>query len=198
MLEKTTLTPREVNPVGNRYLFFGDAVCAIKLAVLLQSKNKQFQVRGEASTPYQDLRGNSVVLIGGYNNRWTQRLTGNLRYYFLRLAAQNRDELRDRQNPGGTPWVISGEPRNPDIFDDYAIVSRVVDASTEKPLIAVAGVTQYGTQSAGDFITNPGYLHQAFQKAPAGWYAKNIQVVLKTRVVTGAAGPPQVVAMHLW
>lgn len=197
-LEKTTLTLREVNPVGSRFLFFGDTVCAIKVAALLESKNKPFRVRGEATTRYQDLRGNPVVLIGGFNNQWTQRLAANLRYYFVRLPEQNKDELRDRQNPGKAPWVIPGEPRSQDVFEDYAIVSRVLDASTEKTLIAIAGVTQYGTQSAGDFITSPDYLHQAFHKAPPGWHGMNIQMVLKTRVVTGAAGPPQVVAAHFW
>lgn len=197
-LEKTALTLSEVNPVGSRYLFFGDTVCMVKLAVLLESKHKPFHIRGEASTRYQDLRGNPVVLIGGFDNRWTQRLAASLRYYFVRLPEQNKDELRDRQNPGKAPWVIPGEPRSQDFFDDYAIVSRVLDSSTEKTLVAIAGVTQYGTQSAGDLICNPDYLRQAFRQAPSGWHAMNIQMVLKTRVVTGAAGPPQVVAAHFW
>ncbi|MCX6630701.1 MAG: hypothetical protein NTW28_24045, partial [Candidatus Solibacter sp.] len=82
--------------------------------------------------------------------------------------------------------------------DDYAIVSRMLDPSTEKAVVAIAGVTQSGTQSAGDFITNADYIRQAFQNAPPGWQRKNIQIVLKTRIVTGAAGPPQVVATHFW
>jgi hypothetical protein len=198
VLEKTPLTLREVNPVGSRYLFFGDTVCLVRVAALLESRSKPFRIRGESSTRYQDLRGNPAVLIGGFDNRWTQRLAASLRFYFVRLPDLNKDELRDRQNPGKAPWVIPGEPRSPDIFEDYAIVSRVLDASTEKTLIAIAGVTQYGTQSAGDFITSPDYLREAFRQAPPGWQGMNMQMVLRTRVVTGAAGPPQVVATHFW
>jgi hypothetical protein len=196
--EATKVPLSEISQAGPAFFYFGDALSTIKAGGLLQAKNKRFLIRGEATTPYQDLRGHPVVLIGGFNNRWTQRLTGDLRFYFVRLPEQNKDELRDRQNPGKQPWVVWGEPRSGETFDDYAIVSRVVDPATEKTLIAIAGVTQFGTQSAGDFITNAGYLHAAFAHAPADWHRKNLQVVLKTRVVTGAAGPPQVMAWNSW
>jgi hypothetical protein len=41
-------------------------------------------------------------------------------------------------------------------------------------------------------------LENAFQKAPANWEKKNIQVVLKTRIVGGAPGPPTVEATYFW
>jgi hypothetical protein len=197
-LEKTTLNLRDIKLVGTRYLFFGDTVCMIRLCGLLQAHGKAFQVRGATTTPYQDLRGNPAVLIGAFNNQWTQRLTGNLRFYFVRLPEQKKDELRDRQNPNRQPWEIPGEPRSEEMFDDYAIVSRILDGSTEKAVISIAGVTQYGTQSAGDFVTSEDNLRQAFHDAPPGWWRKNVQLILKTRVVTGAAGPARVVATHFW
>lgn len=198
VLGNTTLTLREVRPIGSRYLFFGDTLCMVKVVSTLQARNARFSVRGETTTPYQDLRGSPAVLIGGYNNRWTQRLTGNLRFYFVRLTQENRDELRDRQDPNRQPWVIPGEQRSDDAFDDFAIVTRLLDSSTEKPLVAIAGVTHSGTQSAGEFVTSAEHLRSAFRNAPAGWQLKNLQIVLKTRIVTGAAGPPRVVALHVW
>jgi hypothetical protein len=41
-------------------------------------------------------------------------------------------------------------------------------------------------------------MSEAFRDAPSGWERKNIQVVLHTKIVGGTAGPPQVVATHLW
>ncbi len=197
-LDSTTLTLRDLALVSRNYLFFGDALCLVKVGALLQSRNKPFQVRGVTTTPYQDLRGHPVVLVGLFNNPWTQRLTGSLRYYFVRVPEQRRDELRDRQNADRALWSVPGEPRSEEMYDDYAIVARVFDASTEKTLVAIAAVTQAGTQTAGEFVSHPGYMKQAFHDAPADWNHKNIQLVLKVRVVTGAAGPPVVVARHLW
>ena len=199
VLERTPLMLSELNPVGSRHLFFGDALCTLRLAAMLQSRNRIYQVRGEASTPFQDLRGYPVLLVGLFNNRWTQRLTSGLRYYYVRVPEKQVDELRDRLNPGKAPWMIPGESqRTEDGFDDYAVVTREMNASTERGLITVAGVTQWGTQAAGDFITNPEYLREAFRHAPEDWHRRNIQVVLRTRAVGGAAGPPQVVAIHYW
>jgi hypothetical protein len=195
--EKTTLTLRDLSLNWKNFLYFGDSVCMTKISGLIQSGNKPVAVRGAMMTAYEDMRGRPVVLIGLNNNRWTQRFTAGLRYYFVRRPEQQKDELRDRLNPNKPPWVVNFE-RSEDVFDDYAVVSRVLDPSTEKPLVAIAAVTQSGTQSAGDFITSPSYIREAFREAPSNWPRRNVQIVLKTRIVTGAAGPPQVVATHVW
>jgi hypothetical protein len=196
--DPATISSRELAPVWKNFIYFGDSVCMTKVGGLVLSARRPVSVRGASATVYQDLRGKPLVLIGLNNNKWTQRFTSSLRYYFVRAPEQHRDEVRDREHPERAPWVVPGEPRSDEIFDDYALVSRVLDPSTEKTLVAIAGVTQYGTQSAGDFITNPDYVRQAFRGLRSDWSRKNIQIVLKTRIVTGAAGPPEVVAAHVW
>jgi len=196
--EPATLSTRELALAWKNFIYFGDSVCMTKVGGLVLSARRPVSVRGASATVYQDLRGKPLVLIGLNNNKWTQRFTSSLRYYFIRAPEQHRDEVRDREHPEKAPWVVPGEPRSDEIFDDYALVSRVLDPSTEKTLVSIAGVTQYGTQSAGDFITNPDYVRQAFHGLRSDWSRKNIQIVLKTRIVTGAAGPPEVVATHVW
>jgi hypothetical protein len=137
------------------------------------------------------------VLIGLNNNRWTTGLLGNLRYYFRRDANGN-DELHDRQDDKQPRWswpIVDSDER---MTEDFAIVTRVVDPSTEQTVVAAAGLRHFGTLAAGDFLTNEAYMREAFQNAPPGWHEKNIQIVLRTRVVDGAAGPPKVVATHFW
>ncbi len=195
--EPDSLTLGELAPVAKNFVYFGDSVSVAKVSAILQPGSRSWAVRTAGTTSYQDLRGKSVVLIGLNNNIWTQRFTSELRYHFVRLPEQQRDVLLDRQNLDATPWNVPAE-RSAEVFDDYAIVSRVFDVSTEKALVSIAAITQSGTQSAGDFITNPNYVREAFRGAPSGWQRKNIQIVLKTRIVTGAAGPPQVVATYFW
>jgi hypothetical protein len=192
-----SVTLGELAPVSKNFVYFGDSVSMTKVGGILQSGSKPWSVRTAGATSYQDLRGKSVVLIGLNNNIWTQRFTSNLRYHFVRMPEQQRDVILDRQNHDVPLWNVPTE-RSAEVFDDYAIVSRVFDVSTEKALVSIAAVTQSGTQSAGEFITNPDYVREAFRDARSDWQRKNIQIVLRTRIVTEAAGPPQVVARYFW
>jgi hypothetical protein len=65
-------------------------------------------------------------------------------------------------------------------------------------ILTVAGIAQYGTESAAEFVTNSGYFSQALKDAPADWRKKNMQVVLSTRVLSQTSGPPRVVAVYFW
>jgi len=64
--------------------------------------------------------------------------------------------------------------------------------------VIVAGITQYGTLAAGEFLTNEAYFAEALKDAPGDWYQKNMQVVLSTRVMSGKNGPPEVLAVYFW
>jgi hypothetical protein len=101
----------------------------------------------------------------------------------------------DRQNPGKP---ILSAPRNASRSEEYAVVSRIFDAPTEKTVVSIAGMTYNGTAAAGEFLTNERYMREAFGKAPAKWYDKNIQVILKINMVAGATGPPKTVTTYFW
>lgn len=196
-LKRTTLTLDELAPAGKRYLFLGDSLCLLKVTTLLASHGKAYVVRGVEATAFQDLRGSPAVLIGLHNNRWTVGLVGNLRFYFARDAGGN-DELHDRQHDDRPRWSRPLMAGDESVTEDYAIVTRVVDASTEETVISAAGLRHFGTLAAGDFLTSEAYMSEAFREAPPGWHRKNIQVVLNTHMVGGATGPPRVVATHFW
>jgi hypothetical protein len=121
-------------------------------------------------------------------------LTSGLRYYLEKNAASHSYEVRDRQNPGK---VIASGPQS-NRTEEFAIVSRIFDVSTEKTVIAVVGATFYGTLAGGDFLTHASYMREAFHSAPANWYRKNIQVILKSAIVGGSPGPPKVITTHFW
>jgi len=195
ILQATQLNLSELKTVGNRYFSFGDTMASIRVAELLARKGKPFQVLGDRATSYHDLRGRPAVLVGEFNNQWTNGLIRDLRYYLEKNTENRTYDVRDRQNAGK---VIASVTRDVTRPAEYAIVSRVFDASTEKTVIAIAGMTYAGTGAVGDFLTTPSYMHEAFQGAPSGWYRKSIQVVLETALVSGTAGPPKVVATHFW
>jgi hypothetical protein len=193
--QKTTVNLGELKPAGDRYYSVGDYQASVRLAEFLGQRGKPFQVIGDRSTAFKDLRGRPAVLIGQFNNLWTMGLTGNLRYYIDRSTQSFSYDVLDRQSPGK---VIFSAPRNAGRPEEYAIVSRIFDAPTEKTVVAIAGMTFNGTLAAGEFLTNDRYMREAFGNAPSNWHQKNIQVILKTTMVAGASGPPKVVATYYW
>lgn len=193
--QKTSVSLSELRPAGDRYYSVGDYLASVRLAEFLGRHGKPFQVIGDRSTAYKDLRGRPAVLIGQFNNVWTMGLTGNLRYYIDRSTQSFSYEVLDRQNPGK---VIFSAPRNASRPEEYAIVSRIFDAPTEKTVVSIAGMTFNGTIAAGEFLTNERYMHEAFWNATPKWHQKNIQVILKTVMMAGATGPPKVVATYYW
>jgi hypothetical protein len=193
--QKTQISLSELKAAGDRYYSVGDYLASVRLAEFLGQRAKPFQVTGDRSAAFKDLRGRPAILIGQFNNLWTMGLTGNLRYYIDRSTERFSYDVLDRQNPGK---VIFSAVRNASRPEEYAIVSRIFDAPTEKTVVSIAGMTFNGTIAAGEFLTGERYMREAFAQGPATWYQKNIQVILKTTMVGGASGPPKVVATYYW
>jgi hypothetical protein len=82
--------------------------------------------------------------------------------------------------------------------EDFAIVSRVLDAETGQFLVTAAGISSFGSRAAGYFLTRPDEMNKELGKAPKGWKQKNLQFVLKTHIVDGAPTAPEVVAVTFW
>jgi len=182
----------------DRYVGLGDAQASSQLSTLFAQKGKRVQLRGVRSISLADLRSKPCVLIGAFNNEWTMSLAGELRFYFD-IDYQNSAEIvNDRQNPGKTEWRVVNSWPYWRIPVDYAIVSRIFNPTTEQTVVIVAGITHYGTHAAGEFLTNQAYFSEALNNAPRDWYRKNMQVVLSTKVISGAHGPPKVLAVHFW
>jgi hypothetical protein len=191
---KITLNLADLKSAGDRYFSSGDYLASVRVAEWLGQKGKTFQVLGDRNTGYKDLRGRPAVLIGQFDNPWTVGLTANARYYLARNSETYSYEVRDRQTGG----VIGSVTRDANRPEEYAIITRTFDGPTEKAVIAVAGMTYKGTIAAGDFLTDPRYMREALEKAPADWTRKNIEVVVKTTMVAGTAGPPKVFATYFW
>lgn len=145
------------------------------------------------STQLDDLRGHPVVLIGGYNNKWSMRLLANQRYYFTRepleSIADNRNAnnqwMRDRSIPYGSA-------------DDFALVARFRDPTSGSWIVVLAGLGRNGTEAATQFATSPTYLAQLEQHLGRHMGSGNVEAVLRVRVVDGKTGAPTLVAADVW
>ena len=182
----------------DRYAAMGDVICLVRLAAMLEKYRKPYRIRGERSTFFADLRETPAVLIGAFDNQWTMRAAGQLRFTFEKDEARDTDFVRDREHPENRDWKLTGAWPYWDVNTDYAIVSRIVDATTDRPVIVAAGITHYGTMVAGEFLTNTNYFAEAAAKLPDGWGRKNLQFVLQVPVVNHMGGHPHVLAVQVW
>ena len=106
--------------------------------------------------------------------------------------------VRDHDHPQTSPWRVNEPWPQPSIDTDYAIISRLIDAATDRIVVVAAGMTDHGTAGAGEFLSNPTYFADVVSKVPSGWKNKNLQVVLSIPVVRKVPGRPRVLATHTW
>ena len=174
---------------------FGDSMTVASIAGLLGSRGKGFWVRHTEDMKLDDLSEGPVVLVGAFSNQWALQLGNELRYSFARDG--DTYYIRDAMNPSTRQWTESPNVDTPEPVD-YALISRVLDPTTGSIVITAAGIRQYGTQSAGECITDANCFVQAEKLAPGDWANANIQIVLKTTVIGENPGKAKVVAARVW
>ena len=184
-------------PMWDRYLAVGDVSCLLRLASVFEKRGKPYRIRSEAATSFSDLRERPSVLIGAFDNEWTLRAVGEMRYTFYK-DFQGLEMIRDRDHPENTNWKLVNSWPQWNIPHDYAIISRVFDVHADRMMVVAAGITHFGTAGAGDFLSNPQYFSEAAPLLSRDWPQKNLQIVLRVPVVQGVAGHPQVLATHVW
>jgi hypothetical protein len=173
-----------------------DLIPVVRVAALLQSNGKKFSLKGEGVTNLMDLRGGPTVLIGAFDNAWTLRLTGSLRYHFANDPAMTEFRIVDSTNSAHPGWVVNRmQQMTTNNYRDYAIVARFTDSTTGKLAVVVAGVARGGTRVAAEYLTDPADL-AALERAAGG--KKNMEVVLSTRIIDGEPGTPKVEASYFW
>jgi len=179
---------------------YPDVSAGVSVASSLERAGIRHRLRLDDDITFEDLRRAPAVLIGAFNDIWTIRLTENLR--FEPRQEGRRRWISDSRNPASRAWSVelpdgqstAAQRTRP----DYAVISRLLPARTDKPVLMLAGLTGYGTQTAGDFVADEAFLTRLARDAPAGWESRNLQVVIETEVIEGHSGPPRIVAVHVW
>jgi hypothetical protein len=81
------------------------------------------------------------------------------------------------------------------VLHDYALISRIRNSETGHVLVVIGGLYTYGTESAGEFLTDPQLMQAITQQTHMGAGDKSLQIVLGTTVTDGTPGPPQILAI---
>lgn len=194
-LSPVTFANPEARPERPSLLAWQDSTTSTRVASVIAAQGQAYELRRDDNVTLADLRQGPAVLIGAFNDVWTLRLTDELRFEF--------------QSDGSQAWIFDRIKASPQTWStdfsssfetgrDYAIVSRLLESRTGRPLLAIAGLRAFGTGIAGEFVTNRSFLEEMDRIAPAGWQDRNLQVVIRTEVIDGHGGPPEIEAVHVW
>jgi hypothetical protein len=185
--------------LDNPMLYVGDVKTENRIAAYIQAKGKEYRVQNGSSTSLANLRLGPVILIGAGNNVWTQRISADLPYRFVRDQGNIIQGISDSTSATHANWVMdfdNGASYGPS--DDFGIVARIQEKSVDKIVVIIAGVGGAGTEAAGEVLTNPEYLGEIAKEAPKGWENLNMEAVVAVHMIQGSSGPPQIVAKRFW
>ena len=183
----TKIDTQDLYPARDTFVTIGDVAATTKIVTMLVRRDKQFDVRFGNDVAYGDLRESPTILIGAHNNPWTLTMTENLRYVF-----DGHMTILDRTDSQKHWSAKDGFP------EDYAIVSRVLNAETGTTVITVAGIGYAGTRAAAEFLTDSHSIAVLAKSLPKGCEKKNIQIVLHTNVINQVPSAPDVVSTYCW
>jgi hypothetical protein len=178
------------------HLALADVITLTRTAAALETRHKAFRVLPASEASFAQLREGPIVLIGGFDNIWTLRVTQKLRFGF-----ESKDGVAiivDRKSPTQTTWATAWDLPYQKLSRDYAIVARIHDNTTGQPVIVAAGISEEGTEAAGEILYNPIYLDSLLAKLPANWEQLNMEAVIETQVIEGHPGPPSILAVETW
>ena len=129
-------------------------------------------------------------------------MTRQLRYSLAMDADRHLIYIRDAKNPSSRSWSWgTNQPPEPVTgansprLQDYALISRIRDSETGHVVVVIGGLYTYGTETAGEFLTNPELMQAMAKEAGLNGTERNLQIVLGTTVTDGTPGPPKVLAV---
>jgi hypothetical protein len=187
----SSVRAEDMLPVKDTFVTTGDVTTIVELTTLLRDWKRPFVLRTGNDLSFGDLRARPTMMVGAFNNSWTLELTNDLPYSFRQgIQIFNRDHPEQS-------WSVPRDARSSS-GDDYALISRLLTSKTGGPAMTVAGIGEFGTLAAAEFLTSPEKMRDLLKTAPRGWENKNMQAVLKVKVVGYQPVAVQVVATKYW
>ena len=187
----TPLQWSDLIPVSNSGPAIGGVRAGMTLTSFLGRFGKPVNVRFGDEGSFLELRDSPSIIVGAINNRWTTDLDKDFHFgihdnnSYQYIAETGTDRIwRTEYSDRGTK--------------DYALITREPTGSTGQFLLKVAGLEDGGTEAACELVTNPEMLQSVVRGLPPHWETKNLQILIATDVIGRKAGPPQVVAVHVW
>ena len=177
---------------------YSDVVAAAKISSAIASAGLTPVLRQTTRTSLSDLQQGPVVMIGGFDNDWTLRLTDSLPFRFVKHGDSGRYAILDARSATAPVYSIDASLPYSALTQDYGIVARFLNPITERPTVIVAGLGANGNEAATSLVTSNDLFKQFAASAPKDWRKRNFEILLATQAIDGKAGPPRILAAQYW
>jgi hypothetical protein len=185
------------HPLSADPIALSDAVAISGLQQVLSSHSRTSTIQSSSDTTFSDLQKGPVVLVSGFDNPWTMRLTDPLRFHLLQLTPDDF-AIEDRGDPGHRRWAVNTATPFSKLNHDYGLVARYLDPTTEQIVVVAAGIGENGTIAASEFLSNARYLADLKNMKVFPSSQQNFEAVVETQIIDGKPGPPRVLATYTW
>jgi hypothetical protein len=174
-------------------LSFANVSAYGKVTSLLDSHEREFVMKPDASTSLDDLRDSTAILIGRPTNLWTSRLSSKLRFQAVTDPSSNALYYVDTFHPE-TRWALPTEWETSPV--DYGMVARIVSPTTGGTVIILSGLGSHGTAGAAEFVTQSRYRDLLLKTL--GNSSQNVQMIVRVPVIGDCIGSPELVSTYTW
>ena len=182
--------------VAEKFVSGTDAQVAAGISSFLATrKGSPSRLGGFPLAVSSGLPDSPIMLVGAFAYLDTPPLR-NLRFAVSRSAGGSWT-IGERVAPWRN-WTVPAGPGADADTRTYALVTRLYDQRTGRAVVALSGIAGPATQAAADCIMSSACLPAAVAGAPRDWDHKNLQLVLATRMVSGAPAAPTVEAVYGW
>ncbi len=201
VLEHHTETGTATSNVGEHPLHrdpvaLSDTIAISRLQHVLSNYKKTSTIQSSVDTTLSDLVKGPIILISGFNNPWTMRLTEPLRFHFVRTGT-NVFEIQDRTNLNNR-WAVNTLTPFSEMNRDFGLVTRFRDPTTEQIVIVCAGIGENGTIAASNYLSEGKHFDALLRQKDLPRGDQNFEAVLETQIIDGRPGPPRVVIAYVW
>jgi hypothetical protein len=155
---------------------------------------KTFLQRASTATLHIFRQGPAVI-IGGFDNQWSQILTSGLRYRIQQDALTGEKWIQDSQNPSKRDWNIKAGLHFDDSYTDYALITRFWNNETASWIIAISSLGPHGLRAASELLTDPSFSKSLPKNIRSNM---NVQIIVTASIVKGTSSAPQVLGVNTW
>jgi hypothetical protein len=200
-LSDADLQTAEGKPVIDTYTSMGEVMGVFEITRVLATFQKQVRPKRSALFTWDAANDNNLIFVGGPLARTPLRDTPVLHEFEFRN--------RTRGIPGPSGAVVNlhplaGEaemyygPTTLPFQFDYAVVALRPSANPGHRTLVLAGITEFGTQAAAEFVTHEQYLGELLSKlhVQRGAPIPLFEALLRTTITGGVPTQMELVLVH--
>jgi hypothetical protein len=192
-------------PVIDTYTTVGEVMGVFEVSKTLSSFNRTARVKRSRLLTWDEAKDSSLVFVGGPLAETPLRDVQLLRHFrFLERSAGTSGAIANLHPGPGEQATYSVSTPYPDIhrtqsLTDFAIVALRPGLSARHSILILAGITEFGTQGAAEFVASNDRLEELLARlaVPIGAPAMPpFEAILEIRVEAGVPLATSIRAVH--